>query len=74
MVQQADSLDDLVAEFSQLADQLNMPDSERAGIMGVSMEVWPVWSPATQLPDRHAEYRRRLQYALPLMRRSLSGG
>lgn len=74
MVAQDRSLDDLLAEFTSLADRLDMPDRERAGILGVTLETWPVWSPATQMPERHVEYRRRLEYALPLMRRSLSGG
>jgi hypothetical protein len=74
MEQQTSTLDDLVADFTTLADRLGMPDSERAGIMGVNLETWPVWSPFTQMPERRAEYRRRLEYALPLMRRSLSGG
>jgi hypothetical protein len=65
------TLNQLLAEFMVLADALDMPDSERAGILGVSLETWPVWSPATQVPERHAEYRRRLAYALPLMRRTL---
>lgn len=74
MVQQDSSLDELVAEFSTLADQLGMPDSERAGILGVSADAWRDWTPATPIPERRAEYQRRLLYALPLMRRSLSGG
>jgi len=72
MAQQTISLDELLGEFRSLADRLDMPDSERAGIMGVSVETWPVWSAAGQGPERLAEYRRRLEYALPLMRRSLN--
>ncbi len=66
------TLEQLFAEFTRLADLLHMPDSERAGILGVSTEDWLVWSPDLQKPDRHVEYRRRLNYALPLMCRSLA--
>ncbi len=66
------TLEQLFAEFTRLADLLRMPDSERAGILGVSMEDWLVWTPVSQNPDRHAEYLRRLNYAMPLMCRSLA--
>ncbi len=61
----------LMADFTRLADALNMPGVERAGILGVSLDAWPHWSPDSVLPERQAEYRRRLEYALPLMRRTL---
>jgi hypothetical protein len=65
-----------LAEFLVLADRLQMPDSERQGILGISEELWPAVA-ATRVDSaevRTEEFRRRLGYILPLMRRAVENG
>ena len=63
-----------LAEFLSLADALQMPDSERQGILGIDAAEWPA---VTALDADVAEigtesFRRRLGYILPLMRRAVA--
>lgn len=63
-----------LTEFLSLADALQMPDSERQGILGVDAEDWPaVAAMRADMPEIGTEtFRRRLGYILPLMRRAVA--
>lgn len=65
---------DGMAEFLALADQLKMPESERQNILGISEADWPaiVGDPADSTENGTDEFRRRLAYILPLMRRAVA--
>ncbi len=65
------SLEALFDSFCEVADALDMPQAERAGILGVALVDWPDWCLADQTAERRTELRRRLAYALPLMQTSL---
>ncbi len=64
-------LTDLISHFLRLADELEMPVSERAGILGIGEEEWPSWADTADADPRRASFHRRLAYALPLMQRTL---
>ena len=68
----APSLERLLESFCDVADRLEMPETERAGILGIAMQDWPLWSLAEEPQTRWAELARRLSYALPLMRLALA--
>jgi len=60
-----------VRELDGLASMLGMPDTERCSILGLSRDAYRSWhggdvDAATPVPP---ELTRRLNYALPLMRR-----
>ena len=63
-----------LTEFLALADRLDMPESERQGILGVGEDDWKalasirIDSAAIATPG----FRRRLDYVLPLMRRAVA--
>ena len=63
-----------LTEFLALADRLEMPESERQGIFGVSEDGWEAL--AAHRIDlavvMTAEFRRRLDYILPLMRKAVT--
>lgn len=70
----AGALLEKLAEFERLATSLEVPMSERLGILNVSEDVYTTlragqW-PATE--EVRPELDRRLTYALPLMRRLAS--
>ncbi len=61
-----------LTEFLSLADKLDMPESERQGILGVSEDGWGALA-ANQVDSAvllTEEFRRRLEYVLPLMRKA----
>lgn len=66
---QGSLLDDRFADFMDLADKLDMPGAERAGILDV-FEGELVMGPSA-LRAREAEVLRRLTYAIGLMQRQL---
>lgn len=63
-----------VQELDALADTLRMPNTERCGILGLNFDAYRSWydcdinMAATAAP----ELVRRLNYALPLMRRMVA--
>ena len=63
-----------LAEFLALADRLQMPDSERQGILGIAPASWPAIAAgeAGGAEIGTEEFRRRLRYILPLLRRALA--
>lgn len=58
-------------EFDRMAGLLQMPSSERLGILNVSEEVYSGIR-SGQMGAVKPEFERRLSYALPLMRRLAS--
>ena len=64
-----DALDDRFACFMDLADRLDMPGSERAGILNVFEGELVAGTKA--LRAREAEVLRRMSYAIGLMQRQL---
>jgi hypothetical protein len=65
------SLPDQISHFLRLADALDMPVAERAGILGISEAEWPDWADTADADPRRSSFQRRLTYILPLMQRSL---
>lgn len=60
-----------MAEFLRLADDLDMPEAEQRGILGLSPEAFAAWHGGTVADQQPvaAALPRRLAYSLPLVRR-----
>jgi hypothetical protein len=74
--QSDDGTEESLTEFLALADRLQMPETERQGILGLYAEDWPNVAeiPRDAPAVRTEEFRRRLRYILPLMRRAVANG